>query len=127
MIIDDIEITYNVDTLYDITLSVFNDELKDINISLLKNEPTLFSFYEDNISYPLDEKKDNVSIEREDFYEMISIMSWAIYREWVKYITSNNIAVNDLRKISKDKVVELFLDNLNCEEAMDLYKKVMSS
>ena len=127
MKLDELNITYNVDCLYDNTLTIFDDELQNTDVSLLKNEQTLFSFYEDNISSPIDEKKDNVSVEREDFYEIISIMSWAMYREWVKYIIEKNIAVNDLSCISKDKVVELFLDNLNCEEAMDLYKKVMSS
>ena len=125
MNLDKKEITYNVNKLYDLTIEIFKDELKNTTVSYLKNEATLFSFYEDNISSPIDEGKDKVSVEREDFYEVISILSWAMYRVWINCVLVNNIPADDLSCIDKDKVIKLFLDNLNCEEGIDLYEKVM--
>jgi len=126
--LEELSVTYDADKLYKITLDIFSDVLKKITKkNPLSNEEELFLFYEKNISYPIDDLKDDVDDDTEDFYETILIMSWAVYREWAKCILDKKTKVDVLDCINKDVVVKLFMDNLNCEEGIDLYKKVLSS
>ncbi len=128
MKLEELSVTYDADKLYKITLDIFSDVLKKITKkNPLSNEEELFLFYEKNISYPIDDLKDDVDDDTEDFYETILIMSWAVYREWAKCILDKKTKVDVLDCINKDVVVKLFMDNLNCEEGIDLYKKVLSS
>jgi len=88
------------------------------------SKPQLFSFYEEFISYPIDDLKDNVDDNRLGFYELISLMSWALYRVWVQKVVDEKQGLNCFCAISINEVVKLFLDNLSCDEGTPLFKKL---
>jgi len=118
--------TFKIDEIWDITLSLFADTL-DEERNQLKfpySKPALFSFYENFISYPIDDLKDGKDDDRIDFFETISLMSWALCRVWIKKVVDEKCQLDCLSEISKDDVIKLFLDNLNCEEGRLLLKKI---
>jgi hypothetical protein len=119
--------TFNLDKIWATTLSLFVDTLNE-NRGELKSpysNPALFVFYEDFISYPIDDLKDENDANRLDFYEAISLMSWALYREWTRKVVDENEQLDCFSILSKDNVIKLFLDNLNCEEGISLLNKIM--
>jgi len=120
------ETTFNLEEIWKITLSFFTEILnsKSGELTVPFTKPMLFTFYEDYISYPIDDLKDNENKNRVDFYELILIMSWALYREWVKKVVDENLQLNCFTEIAKDNVINLFLDNLDCEEGRPLLKKI---
>ena len=120
--------TFLVDEIWEITLSLFVDALNELREELKApySKPILFSFYEELISYPIDDLKDDEDQDRQDFYEIVSIMSWALYREWVKKVVDEKYDLDCFNDVSKESVIELFFDNLNCEEGRLLLEKVKS-
>lgn len=128
MDIESCEITFNIDEIWAITLSLFVEALNK-NRSELKSpysNPALFLFYGDFISHPIDDIKDEEDLNRLDFYEAISLMSWALYREWARKVVDENEQPDCFNILSKDNAIKLFLDNLNCEEGMSLLNKLDS-
>ncbi len=92
MNLNELKITFDIDNIFDVTVTIFSDALKNCNVELeqLNDRQKLFSFYEKYISYPIDGYKDDVDSEREDFYETILIMSWAFFRQWAKCVMEKN-------------------------------------
>ena len=118
--------TFEISEIWENTLCLFTDAVNE-NGRLLGasySKPQLFSFYEDHISYPIDDLKECEDNDRIDFYEMISLMSWALYREWAKKVVDEKCQLDCFSEIQKDKTIQLFLDNLNCEEGEPLLKKL---
>jgi hypothetical protein len=107
--------TFDIDKIWAITLSLFVDTLNK-NRGELKSPYTnqaLFVFYKDFISCPIDNIKDEEDLDRLDFYEAISIISWALYRAWARKVVDENAQLDCFSMLSKDNVIKLFLDNLN--------------
>lgn len=126
MKLDSCQTTFLVDEVWEITLSLFVDSLNKSRekIKAPYSKPALFSFYEELISYPIDDFEDGEDQDRQDFYEIVSIMSWALYREWVKKVVDERSDLDCFDGISKKSVIKLFFDNLNCEEGRLLLEKM---
>ncbi len=128
MKLDSFQTTFLIDDIWGITLSLFLDSLNESreDIETPYSKPMLFSFYEELISYPLDDLKDGKDQDRQDFYEIISIMYWALYREWARRVVDEKYDLDCFNVISKKSVIKLFFDNLNCEEGKFLLKRIKS-
>lgn len=121
------EVTYETDDIFNITYELFRWAL-DMHADELSgrpDKPALFNFYDRYISEPLEELKERPDRNRSDFYELISIMSWALYRDFVKSISDADTPSAALQLLSKDKIIDLFIQNLDCEEGQDLLALVI--
>ena len=109
--------TFVADTIYDVAASLFSVALATSGGALARpyGRPSLYTFYDSSIGEPIDDLKDEAEEERIDFYEAISLMSWALYRLWVKEVIDNNRPLTCIDVLSKDAAISLFMDNLNCE------------
>lgn len=117
-------VTFEVNKILDFSYNLFIESLSIAKLNSPYTKPILFSFYENYISDPIDNLKNGCNVEKLDFYEIILIMSWALYREWTKKVVDEGCNLNCFDKISKEKVLELFFDNLNCEEGLDLLNRL---
>ena len=118
--------TFIVDTIYDIAASLFSAALATYGGALVHpyQRPSLFALYESSISEFIDDLKDDAEEERVDFYEAISVMSWAIYRLWAKEVVDNNHPLTCIDELPKDIAISLFMENLNCEEGKRLLARI---
>jgi hypothetical protein len=109
-----------------ITQSLFITALNENQLLPPYNAPKLYWFYSDYINNPISEAQDEDGdkLNRGDFYEAISMMSWALYRGWAKKVVDENYPLECFDVISKEYVIELFWDNLNCTEGISLLEKI---
>jgi hypothetical protein len=118
--------TFRIDELYQITLDLFSEEIAEStkHISSPFSNKALFGFYDDKISSPIDALKDGEGQERQDFYELISIMAWSFYGQWIKKLSSISDLQYALSDIDAHEVKRLFINNLQCEEGASLLAKL---
>jgi hypothetical protein len=126
MSIRDCNTTYRIDDLYQITFDLFLSKIAENSgdIAPPYNNKTLFGFYDSEISSPIDDLKDSESEDRQDFYELISIMAWSFYGQWIKNLLSNSNLEKAFDDIDIHEVKRLFIDNLQCEEGVSLLAKL---
>lgn len=118
--------TFKVDEIFDISVSLFRNVLEKYGkeIESSRTKPILFIFYEDYISDPIDKLKNNEDKDRVDFYEVISLMSWSLFRVWVRKVVDEKGQLDCMDGIPKNKVINLFLENIDCEEGSSLLSRV---
>ncbi|MCU7940359.1 MAG: hypothetical protein KZQ64_09385 [gamma proteobacterium symbiont of Bathyaustriella thionipta] len=127
--LENISTTFDINDLFNITLSFFpiNFELngKHININGQLRKPyDIYSEIEDSI---YDARTNSEEIERKDFFEIIEIMSWAIYRVWNKAISDaveETTQIVSVEKINSQIALDLFWENLNCDEGKSLIARL---
>ncbi len=124
MNIEIVESTFHPIEVYRITLAFFSDRVKAANISGALTKPILFDFYELSISEPIDKLKDSCDDARIGFLEVVLIMSWALYRVWVKAAINEGQGVAAIDHLDEQSVIHLFLENLDCDEGRSLLEKV---
>lgn len=74
-----------------------------------------------------DLRSEAVNQERKDFFEVLEFMAWAIYRVWNKLLERANDSDPQevcISLIDQNKVLELFWENLSCEEGAALRQRM---
>lgn len=90
-----------------------------ININGAAMKPyDVYSELENNI---FDLRKQEGKPERKAFYELLELMSWAIYRVWCKLIKEvKDCVIIEFTAVNKAETLKLFSENLECDEGAPL-------